>query len=114
MTCSRLASAARCSGTDMRPAAPAVLIVLVLARPAGAHAFLDHADPAVGAEVAGSPKVVRLWFTENVEPVFSKVELTTADGAPVATGRMARSPSDPSELDLPLTAALVPGSYKVT
>ena len=80
---------------------------------AGAHAFLDHADPAVGAELSASPKIVRLWFTETIEPKFSKVALTTAAGMAVSTGLIALSSSDPSELDLPLTAVLAPGTYKV-
>lgn len=81
---------------------------------ASAHAFLDHADPAVGAQVASPPKLLRLWFTETIEPKFSKVELMAADGSPMATGPLALSPSDASELDLPLAGALAPGTYKVT
>ncbi|HLG89702.1 MAG TPA: copper homeostasis periplasmic binding protein CopC [Alphaproteobacteria bacterium] len=89
-------------------------VVALAAGPAGAHAFLDHADPAVGAQIPGSPKVVRLWFTERVEPKFSKVAVTTASGVPVKTGPIALSPSDASELDLPLAGPLAPGSYKVS
>lgn len=90
------------------------IAVTLAAHVAGAHAFLDHADPAVGTTVASSPKVLRLWFTETVEPKFSKVELTTSSGTVVPTGPAASSPSDPSELDLPLTSALSAGGYKVS
>ena len=92
----------------------AAALLALGARGAAAHAFLDHADPAVGATVTSPPKLLKLWFTETVEPAFSKVELTTSDGTPVPTGRAALSPSDPSELDLPLTSPLPAGSYKVS
>ena len=40
---------------------------------AWAHAFLDHASPAVGSSVPASPPVVTLWFTQDLEPAFSAV-----------------------------------------
>jgi methionine-rich copper-binding protein CopC len=97
-----------------RIASASVLLMLLAARGADAHAFLDHADPAVGAQVAASPKVVRLWFTETIEPKFSKVEVTAAGGSTVKAGAVALSPSDSSELDLPLAEPLAPGSYRVS
>lgn len=50
-----------------------------------AHAFLQHATPAVGATVS-APAELRLTFTERVEPLFSHVTLQTATGAPVTIG----------------------------
>ena len=35
-------------------------------RPLLAHAFLERASPAVGAEIPASPPVLRLSFTEPV------------------------------------------------
>jgi copper resistance protein C len=32
-----------------------------------AHAFLDHASPAVGSAVPASPPNVTLWFTQDLE-----------------------------------------------
>jgi methionine-rich copper-binding protein CopC len=40
---------------------------------ARAHAFLDHASPAVGSSAPNSPPVVSLWFTQDLEPAFSDV-----------------------------------------
>jgi methionine-rich copper-binding protein CopC len=40
-----------------------------------AHAFLDHADPRVGSTVAGSQKVVKIWFTQELEPAFSAIQV---------------------------------------
>jgi methionine-rich copper-binding protein CopC len=45
---------------------------------AQAHAFLDHADPKVGSTVTGSPSVVKAWFTEELEPAFSKIKVFDA------------------------------------
>jgi methionine-rich copper-binding protein CopC len=50
---------------------------------AGAHAFLDHADPRVGSMVTGSPPVVKIWFTEELEPAFSKIEVFDSAGKEV-------------------------------
>jgi len=56
-----------------------------------AHAFLDHASPAVGSEVTGSPTTLALSYTEPVEPLFSSVHVTSGfnarvdQGAPAAT-----------------------------
>jgi methionine-rich copper-binding protein CopC len=47
---------------------------------AGAHAFLDHADPRVGSMVTGSPPVIKIWFTEELEPAFSRIEVFDTAG----------------------------------
>jgi copper resistance protein C len=47
---------------------------------AWAHAFLDHADPKVGSTVTNSPTEIKIWFTQNLEPVFSSVEVQDAQG----------------------------------
>jgi len=40
-----------------------------------AHAFLDHADPRVGSTVKAAPTVVKIWFTEELEPAFSRIKV---------------------------------------
>jgi methionine-rich copper-binding protein CopC len=54
---------------------------------AGAHAFLDHAEPRVGNKVASPPHEVTLWFTQKLEPAFSNVTVTNAAGQRVDTGK---------------------------
>ena len=54
---------------------------------ANAHAFLDHADPRVGSEVATAPRQVTLWFTQNLEPAFSKVTVTDSSSQRVDAGK---------------------------
>ena len=45
-----------------------------------AHAFLDHAEPKVGSTVTTSPAEIKIWFTQNLEPVFSSIEVQDAQG----------------------------------
>jgi methionine-rich copper-binding protein CopC len=78
-----------------------------------AHAFLDHALPAVGATVAQAPTEVTLWFTQGLEVAFSGVEVTNSAGQRLDTGQVTLDPKDPQELHVPLKP-LQPGEYKVT
>lgn len=78
---------------------------------AGAHAFLDHANPKVGNTVTSAPKEVVLWFTQQLEPAFSSIEVRNAQGASVTAGK-ATAGGDRTQLRVPLKA-LPPGSYKV-
>jgi methionine-rich copper-binding protein CopC len=89
----------------------AVLAALPLLRPppAGAHAFLDHADPRVGSTVA-PPPAVTLNFTEPVEEAFSHVEVLDPSGNRLETGAL-EHPA-PATLRLPLPP-LAPGDYTV-
>jgi len=79
---------------------------------AHAHAFLDHADPAVGSTVHGSPLALRLWFTEGLEPAFSTIRLLDGAGQPVTTSKASVDKAERKLLTLSLPA-LQPGTYKV-
>ncbi len=64
---------------------PLVVIALALAATsipprAFAHAFLDRADPRVGSSVDRAPRQVTLWFSEPLEPAFSRVKVLDAQG----------------------------------
>jgi hypothetical protein len=63
------------------------LLLLLAMGEAGAHAFLDHAEPRVGNKVTSPPHEVTLWFTQKLEPAFSKVTVTNAAGQRVDTGK---------------------------
>jgi copper resistance protein C len=45
-----------------------------------AHAFLDHANPKVGSTVKGSPSVVKVWFTMEIQGALSKIEVFDVKG----------------------------------
>jgi methionine-rich copper-binding protein CopC len=95
-----------------------VLVVFVAAVcglaavPAAAHAFLDHADPRVGGTVHESPRTVRLWFTQPLEPAFSRVHVVDASGKTVDADDAHVDPSDATLLTVTVPA-LAPGTYRV-
>ena len=65
---------------------------------AWAHAFLDHADPKVGSTMTNSPAQIKLWFTQNLEPVFSSVVVQDVQGKEVDKKDMHQDASDKSLL----------------
>jgi copper resistance protein C len=85
------------------------LLALSAAPVAQAHAFLDHASPLVGSTVPAAPHEVALWFTQNLEPAFSTVEVTDGSGARVDTGK-AQVSGNTMRIGV---KALGPGGYRV-
>ena len=85
---------------------------MLAAMPLFGHAFLDHATPAVGSTVHTAPREVRLWFSEPLEPAFSRLQVFDASGKPVDGGDGRVDASDRSVLMATL-AALPPGTYRV-
>ena len=78
-----------------------------------AHAFLDHASPAVGSSVPASPPNVTLWFTQDLEPAFSSVTVTNEAGQRVDLGNAKVPEGSPAELQIGLKP-LPPGTYVVS
>ena len=83
-----------------------------LAGAAWAHAFLDHATPAVGSTVQGTPARVALRFTQRLEPAFSRVQVVDAAGKRVDREDASVSGDDATMLTVSL-APLAPGRYAV-
>lgn len=77
-----------------------------------AHAFIDHADPPVGRTVHPAPAEIRLWFTQELEPAFSRVQVFDANDQRVDRNDSHVDPKDRTELAASLKP-LPPGSYKV-
>jgi methionine-rich copper-binding protein CopC len=77
---------------------------------ASAHAMLDHAIPPVGAILFRPPAAVQLWFTERIEPSFSRLEIMAADGGKIAAGGVVDRQRPVMSLSLP---PLKPGRYQV-
>jgi methionine-rich copper-binding protein CopC len=89
--------------------ATSVVVSLLAATAAEAHAFLDHAEPRVGSTVPTAPRELSLSFTQNLEPAFSSVEVSDANGARVDLGKPRFSASVMRVGLKPLT----PGTYRV-
>ena len=94
-------------------AALAAVAALFLPGAAQAHAFLDHAAPAVGSTVSVAPPELRLFFTQELEPSFSGLALFGADGQAIATGAASVDPQNRAEMVLKLPL-LAPGHYRVS
>jgi copper resistance protein C len=78
-----------------------------------AHAFLDHASPAVGSTVPTAPEAVTMWFTQDLEPAFTTATVTDASGNTVDAGPAQVDPKDPTELRVALKK-LSAGTYTVS
>ena len=93
-----------------------ILLVAALlglaAPPAFAHAFPDHAQPAVGSTVSPAPTALRIWFTQKIEPAFSGVEVHDASGNQVDKADAKVDTQDATLLQVSLKP-LPAGSYKV-
>ena len=79
---------------------------------AQAHAFLDHADPKVGSTVTGSPSVVKIWFTMEIQGALSKIEVFDIKGHEVDKQDARVDPADKA-LMIVSVPKLPAGAYKV-
>jgi copper transport protein len=57
--------------------------VVVWAKPLWAHAVLERSDPPANAALERAPAEIRLWFTEPLEPKFSRITLRDLTGTTV-------------------------------
>ena len=96
-----------------RPIAGIGLAVLfAVATGAIAHAFVDHAVPAVGSTVHASPPELIIRFTQELEPAFSGVRVEDANRNVIAAARNAVDSKDRTLLRLALPP-LALGKYRV-
>ena len=96
----------------MRSIIASIAFLFAAAGPVFAHAHLDRANPAVGSTVTPAPKEVVLWFTNQLEPAFSSIEVRDEKGASVQAGKALVDRSNRTRMSVPLKS-LPPGSYKV-
>ena len=60
-----------------------IACTLLLIQECWAHAFVDHAEPAVGSQIQAAPTQVKIWFTEKLEPALSKIQVFDSSGLEV-------------------------------
>ncbi|MFO1248381.1 MAG: copper resistance protein CopC [Alphaproteobacteria bacterium] len=84
-----------------------VVVLLLAASPAFAHAKLVSSDPAAGSSVK-SPSMIKMTFAEPLEPAFSTATLSDAGGKALP---VPKSVGGATITLLPL--ALKPGAYTV-
>jgi copper resistance protein C len=85
------------------------LLTVMAGATAEAHAFLDHAEPRVGSTVPTAPRELVLSYTQNLEPAFSSVEVSDANGARVDLGK----PKIGASTMRVGLKPLAPGTYRV-
>ena len=90
-------------------AAAAFTACLTLAGQAAAHAHLISSTPAAGATVAAT-SVVRLEFSEALEPKFSAASITLNAGKAVAAASVVQA----KQVLLTAAAPLAAGGYKLS
>jgi copper transport protein len=88
------------------------LLGLLWVQRAAAHANLARAEPAPNALLAEAPREIRLWFTEPLEPAFSRITLRNSAGEVVTTPASQVDAVDAYQLFLPLET-LPDGLYTV-
>jgi methionine-rich copper-binding protein CopC len=87
-----------------------LVLLTALSMSARAHAFLEHAEPRVGATVQAMPGELTLRFSQPIEGAFSTVKVTDAKGQAVHKGEVhVNGPVIRVSL-----AAMGPGDYTVT
>lgn len=89
--------------------ATTVFLGVMTATAVYAHAFLDHAEPRVGSKTPTAPSEVALFFSQNIEPAFSSVEVSDAKGVRVDQGK----PKFSATAMRVSVKSLPPGTYRV-
>ncbi len=94
--------------------AAAFLLALVAIGSVSAHAELNRSVPQASSTVEDAPKLVEIWFTEEIAE-GSKIEVTDAAGTHVQMGEAALDLMDPDRkhLTVELKPELPAGIYTV-
>lgn len=91
----------------------AAALAIGLAAPAIAwHNHLTKSVPEADQQLDESPKEVRLWFSEKVDPKFSSVTLTKSDSTKVAVSKV-QPTDDAKSILVTVTEPLASGKYLV-
>jgi copper resistance protein C len=91
---------------------PLSAMALMMASPAAAHTRLERSVPAADSTVVVSPPRLMLWFSERLEPAFSKVRVLNPEGKQVDKDDAQVDPDDGRQIGVSLPE-LEPGSYRV-
>ena len=79
---------------------------------AQAHAFLAQAEPKVGSTAEGSPSVVKIWFTMEVQPARSDIEVFETGGKEIDRKDVKVDATDKALMSVSVPS-LAPGTYRV-
>jgi copper resistance protein C len=98
----------------LQTAARATVAALFIAacQLAHAHAYPKHQSPSAGATVTADQKEVAIDFDDGLEPAFSSITVTDAQGKAVTSGKAQVDASNKKHMSVGLNA-LTPGVYTV-
>ncbi|MGZ4601293.1 copper resistance protein CopC [Oryzihumus sp.] len=92
----------------------AALVVLLLgAGPASAHATVQSTSPAEGGQVATAPATVSVTFDEGVGISAGSIKVVDGQGRGVTSGRAFHPAGDTRTVAVPLAPGLARGAYLV-
>ena len=100
-------------GRTLFPFLLALIAVLLESGVVLAHSNLERSDPSNGAILLQAPADVRLWFSEDLEPSFSRAVVHDGIRQPVSTGSTVAT-DDPRLLVVDLEPRLASGWYVVS
>ena len=100
------------AGLGISATSLALVVLLALAGPAGAHALPQSSSPSAGATLSSPPPKVTITFGERPDAKLSTINVLDSSGASVAAGPTVASSGDPLTLEVPLKP-LTGGVYTV-
>jgi methionine-rich copper-binding protein CopC len=77
------------------------------------HTHLERAEPAKDTTVAVAPKMLRLFFSEEIKPAVAGLRLLASDSSVVAIGALKNGDKDEKEIVAPITGTMKAGTYRV-
>ncbi|UHL65239.1 copper homeostasis periplasmic binding protein CopC [Paralcaligenes sp. KSB-10] len=89
------------------------LALALISQPAFAHAHLKSEVPAAKSVVSAAPSVIKLKFSEGVEPKFSGVSISGPKNVPVKLSQPTVDPQDNSRLLISVQGPMPAGQYRV-
>jgi copper resistance protein C len=87
-------------------------VALLATSPAFGHAVLERATPPVGGTVSSSPPELALTFNEQIEPLFSTIEVRDQQNVRLDVAKPQAAPGNARQLIVRLPR-LPPGTYTV-
>src|SRR5690606_8771160 len=87
------------------------IFLLSIVGPVLAHGYIVRAIPADRAVLERAPTRVQYWFSEDLEPRFSEINVRDQNGTIIATGGVAED--DSSLMAVRLPPGLPDGAYVV-
>ncbi|HEY7413735.1 MAG TPA: copper resistance protein CopC, partial [Ktedonobacteraceae bacterium] len=91
----------------------AIGLIFLLPGTSQAQAILLRSDPAQDAALLTAPSDVRMWFSENLNPVTSSARVVNSKNQRVDVNGSIVIPTNPQEMDISLQPSLPPGVYVV-